>query len=361
MRLHGKDYSAGSLARMAGDLAAAGGVRSVVLGDGAERGVRALEFRTGSGLNFDVLVDRAMDIGSAEYRGVGFGWQSATGFRHPGLHEYRDEDGLSWLRSFSGLTVTAGLDHTLFGGEVDASNYCYPFRTSAWNGLHGRVANIPARLTGYGERFDAGSDPGSGRCVLWAEGEIRQAAIFAEHLRLTRRIEADLGGREFRLTDTVRNAGLDLTPHMFLYHINVGWPLLEEGARFEAPIARTLWASDSVAAQGASHLVLRAPQSGFVEQVYAHDLTADSSGLVRARLVNDRLGLAFELEYDQSQFPSFFQWLHLREGAYAVGFEPSTHTVGGEQAARDDGTMTWLAAGESRTYSTTFRILDQAA
>jgi len=117
--------------------------------------------------------------------------------------------------------------------------------------------------------------------VLWAEGEIRQAAIFAEHLRLTRRIEADLGGREFRLTDTVRNAGFDLTPHMFLYHINVGWPLLEEGARFEAPIARTLWASDSVAAQGASHLVLGAPQPGFVEQVYAHDLTADGGGLVR--------------------------------------------------------------------------------
>ena len=42
----------------------------------------------------------------------------------------------------------------------------------------------------------------------------------------------------------------------FRYHIDVGWPLLEEGARFEAPIARTLWASDSVAAQGASHLVL---------------------------------------------------------------------------------------------------------
>ncbi|HET9968122.1 MAG TPA: DUF4432 family protein [Streptosporangiaceae bacterium] len=64
--------------------------------------------------------------------------------------------------------------------------------------------------------------------------------------------------------------------------------------------------------------------------MYAHELTTDPGGLVRARLVNDRLGLAFELEYDQSQFPSFFQWLHLREGAYAVGFEPSTHAVGGE-------------------------------
>ncbi len=130
MRLHGRDYDHRQLSRMAGDLAAAGGVRSVVLGDGLERGVRALEFRTGSGLNFDVLVDRAMDIGTAEYRGVGFGWRSATGFRHPGLHEYRDEDGLSWLRSFCGLTVTAGLDHTLFTAEVDTSHYRYPFRAS---------------------------------------------------------------------------------------------------------------------------------------------------------------------------------------------------------------------------------------
>jgi len=81
---------------------------------------------------------------------------------------------------------------------------------------------------------------------------------------------------------------------MFLYHVNVGWPLLEEGTRFEAPIARTTWASDSVAEQGASHLVLGPPQPGFVEQVYAHELTADDAGLVRARLVNDRLGLAFE-------------------------------------------------------------------
>jgi hypothetical protein len=355
MRLNGRDYDRQGLARMAGDLSAAGGVRAVVLDDGAERGIRALEFRTGGGLSFDILVDRAMDIGAAEYRGVGVGWRSATGFRHPGLHEYRDEDGLSWLRSFSGLSLTGGLDHTLFAAEVDSSTYHYPHRGPIWNGLHGRVANTPARLTGYGEQWDGE------RCVLWAEGEIRQAAIFAEHLRLTRRIEADLGGSEIRLTDTVRNAGFDDTPHMFLYHINVGWPLLEEGARFEAPISETVWASDSVARQGASHLIMSAPQPAFEEQVYQHLVTADENHLVRAALVNDRLGLVFELEYDERQFPVYFQWLHLREGAYAIGFEPSTHAVGGELGARADGSMTWLAPGESRTYATVMRIRDLAA
>ena len=35
---------------------------------------------------------------------------------------------------------------------------------------------------------------------------------------------------------------------------------------------------DGGEAEVRSHLVLGAPQPGFVEQVYAHDLTADSSG-----------------------------------------------------------------------------------
>lgn len=116
-----------------------------------------------------------------------------------------------------------------------------------------------------------------------------------------------------------------------------------------------------MAGQGASHLEFGPPQPGFVEQVYQHQLTAGPDGLVRAALVNDRLGLAFELEYDQRQFPAFFQWLHLREGAYAVGFEPSTHAVTGEPAARADGTMIWLDAGESRRYSSVLRIREVAS
>lgn len=350
MRLHGTELGRQELSRRTGDTASVGGVRSVVLDDGQERGIRVLEFRTAAGLAFDVLVDRAMDIGPAAYGGASFGWQSATGLRHPGLHENADEDGLSWLRSFSGLLVTAGLDHTLFGAEVDAAQYHYPPRSTVRNGLHGRVANLPARLIGYGERWDGDA------CVLWAEGETRQAAVFGENLRLHRRIEADLDGREIRLFDTVRNAGFDPTPHMYLYHINIGWPFLDDGARFDAPIKTTRWTSDSVAEQGAPHLVLPGPLPSFVEQVYEHVLEPAADGSVRVRLTNDRLGAYVELEYDSTQFPCFFQWLHLREGAYAMGLEPSTNHVEGAAAARADGTLIWLEPGAERSYRTTFRV-----
>jgi hypothetical protein len=352
MRAHGQELSRHELARRSGDTAALGGVRHVVLDDGTERGIRAIEFRSGSGLAFDVLVDRAMDIGPAESGGRSFGWRSATGFRHPGLHEYGDENGLSWLRSFSGLTVTGGLDHTLFGGRVDASNYHYPPRPTVWNGLHGRVANIPARLIGAGELWR------DDQCILWAEGEVHQAAIFGEHLLLRRRIETDLGGSEIRLMDTVTNLGFDRTPHMFLYHINLGWPLLDAGSRFVAPIRRTLWCTPSVGQQRVSYQLMPPPQTAFIEQVYAHELVADASGDVRAALVNERRGWAVVVEWSAAEFPHLFEWLHLREGAYAVGIEPSTHAVGGDQAARADGSMLWLEHGDSRSYTTRFRVVD---
>jgi hypothetical protein len=356
MKIYGQDVDRARLARLAGDSSVLGGVREVVLQDGAERGIRALEFRTGTGLAFEVLVDRAMDIGSAEHGGRSFGWHSATGFRHPSLHEYHDDDGLSMLRSFSGLLLTAGLDQTLYTAEIPADHFRYPLRKSVWNALHGRVANIPARLIGYGEEWRSPET-----CTLWAEGEIRQAAIFGEHLRLRRRIEADLGGNTIRLIDTVTNHGFDRTPHMLLYHINLGWPLVDEGARFVAPIARTLFATDSVYEQQVSYQRLPGPQTGFVEQVYVHDLEADDERRLAAAVVNERLQFGMQLEWSKAEFPHFFEWLHLREGAYAVALEPSTHPIGGPPSASLENTRIWLSAGESRSYHTDFRVLDGAS
>ena len=352
MKLNGQDFSRLDLERRSGDITSAGGVRKVVLDDGSERGVRVLEFRTGTGLAFDVLVDRAMDFGQAEHKGRSFGWCSPTGIRHPGLHENADEDGVAWLRSFSGLQTTGGLDHIFAKAEVDASQYRYPLRKKMQQGLHGRVANIPASLHGYGQSWEGD------RCVLSAEGEIRQAAVFGEHLRLRRRIESEIGSNEIRLHDTVRNYGFERSPHMLLYHIDLGWPLLDEGTRLVAPIARTLWYSPVVDQQRSSYQVMAAPTAGFDEQAYEHELVADPSGKMRIAVVNERINFGVMVEWYAKEFPCFLEWLHLREGAYVIGVEPSTHHVQGDQAARDNGSMIWLEHGESRTYRSVITVLD---
>ena len=169
MDIFNQDLTPYELRRRTGDTASVGGVRQVVLDNGSERGVRMIELRNAAGLEIELLVDRALDIGDARFKGVPFGWRSGNGYRHPGLHENADEDGLSWLRAIDGLLVSGGLDHTLFGAEVDASNYAYPPKKTVKHGLHGRLTAIPARLLEAGEVW---SQDGA---VLRVRGEAIQA------------------------------------------------------------------------------------------------------------------------------------------------------------------------------------------
>jgi hypothetical protein len=352
MEIFGQKITPFELRRRTGDTAAVAGLRQVVLDNGTERGVRVIEVRTAAGLEFDILVDRAFDIGNARFKGVPFGWRSGNGYRNPGLHENTGEDGLSWLRSIDGLLVSAGLDHTLFGATVDASNYAYPPKTTVTHGLHGRLTGIPARLIEASEIWD--DEAGT----LRVRGEVIQATAFGEHLRMTRTIEVDIDGTEIRIHDVVDNLGFEKTPHMFLYHLNFGWPYVDAGTEFVAPITEHLWQSDSIAEQGVGYRVLPEPTRGFVEQVTEHQLVPGADGRHRVALISAQGERGIELSWDSATMPHFFEWQNLRDGQYAVGLEPSTHHVGGEGAARQDGSMTWLEHGESREYSSTIRVLD---
>lgn len=358
VQLWGQLMSRRDLAERSGALSQFAGVRLMELADGVERGIRMLEFRSGTGLRFTVLIDRAMDIADCEFNGMAIGWHSPSGFRNPALHEYEGEGGLAWLRSFSGLMVTCGLDHTLFMYDAPTEAYVYGPREKASHSIHGRVSTIPAKLTGYGERWEGN------RCFLWAEGVVQQAAVFAEDLHLVRRIEIEVGTNDIRLTDRVVNHGFYRTPHMFCYHINIGHPVLDAGSRYLAPIRDVVWAAHAGAnyrSQGVGYRTLPGPRMGFHEQVWQHQMAADAAGQVSVAVVNDRLGLGIEVVTRLAQFPCQFEWQNFQAGQYALGIEPSSHHVLGDQAARERGEMIWLEHGDERLYETIFRVLDGAA
>lgn len=351
--LYGRHFSRTDVLARAGTLHQFAGVTLMTLSDGSERGVRILEFRTGTGLSFSVLIDRGMDIGAMEHAGRAIGWRSPTGFRHPGLHEGEGEGGLAWLRSFSGLFVTCGLDHALGPVTEDASHFNYPFRAEMIHSIHGRASLIPARLTGYGERWEGDA------CTLWCEGEVAQATVFGENLVLTRRIEAQVGTDVVTVFDHVENRGFSPTPHMLLYHINVGYPLLDAGARYVAPITDIFWAAhaDAYRDQGVGYRVMADPAPDFREQVWQHEMAADGDGIVPVALLNETLGLGFLVETKKAEFPCQLQWQNLRSGLYTLGIEPTTNHVSGHHEARERGELIWLRHGEARRYTTRLSVL----
>ena len=329
----------------------------MTLEDGVERGIRTLEFRTGSGLKFNVLIDRAFDIGDCEFKGVSVGWQSPTGFRNPWLHEYEGEGGLAWLRSFSGLLLTCGLDHTLFMNEENAEHFNYSPRKTVSSSLHGRIGTIPGKLLSYGEQWQGDE------CTLFCEGLVVQATVFGEDLHLIRRIESTVGSNEIHIKDRVINHGFNPTPHMFCYHVNIGYPILDEGSEYVAPIVQTPWAAhagENYERQGVGYNPLPGPQPKFHEQVWEHEMKSDAEDKVRTAIVNQNLELAFSVQINKKEFPTQFQWQNFQDGMYAIGIEPSTHHVLGKEFARERGELIWLEHGDERTYHTVFAIHEGA-
>jgi hypothetical protein len=337
--LYGQRHSREELSRRVGRLEQAAGVRLVTLGDGVERGVRLLEFRTGTGFEFDLVVDRAFDVGRCEHAGRPLAWTSRTGFAGPWFYEPEE---LGFFRGFGGgLLTSCGLDHALFMAEDTAEQYHYPPKQTESYGLHGRVSNRPARLSGYGERWEGDE------CVLYAEGEVLQASVFGEQLLLRRRVEARLGESRLFVQDEVVNVGHDRTPHMLLYHVNVGWPVVDEGSELLVP-ATAVEARGDHAVDG--YEVLAAPASGYVEQVFEHEVAAEAGEHVPVGIVNRRLGLGAYEVFRRDQLPHHFVWRMLGEGTYVVGIEPCTNRVAGKLDARARGELIELEAGESRSY-----------
>ncbi len=208
-------------------------------------------------------------------------------------------------------------------------------------GLHGRISNTPARLVGYGHRWDGDE------CVLYAEGEVLQASQFGEHLVLRRRIECRVGASSFTLHDEVENIGWDPTPHMNLYHINIGFPVLDEGAEILVP-TRSITPRGDYPADG--YRTIDAPEKRHFERVFEHDAIAEADGSVPVAVVNAARGIGAYEVFNLNQLPYHFVWRMLGEGSYVVGIEPSTNRTAGRLDARERGELIILEHGETREY-----------
>jgi len=292
--------------------------------DGPARGQRRLEIDTPAGLSATVVVDRALDLLSLRYRGENIGWRSAARARHP-VADLEEENGLGLMRSFDGLLVTCGLDHAGLPETRDAGVLRYPPRECTVHPLHGRLAAAGVTLLSHRVDLDAG-------CIR-IEAEAYQGGTFTEVLTLHRLLEIDLFEPRIRLRDRVRNEGYRPTPHRLLYHINAGFPLLDEHAR----LIGDNWNLAGLLDDGAR------PGPDLLEQV---DSGATPGGTMGVE--NGATGTYMTVETDPATLPVTAVWRAFQSGVFALGIEP--------QNAADDLEGSTLAAGESRDYKLDFDI-----
>lgn len=308
---------------------------------GAERlalpdGQRIVRLYNAAGLTVDLLVDRALDIWRASYRGLPLTWV-APGSPH-------DADATApWLRLFNGgLLTTCGLRH-VGPGEVDVES-------GEASDLHGDVTRQPARKIILTQGWDEDS------YALGVTGEVMESSLFGPQLRLERSYQMSLTEGELTLTDVLTNVGDLPQPLMVLYHVNVGYPLVRDGAELHVAGGRTPVPRDAAAQAGAEDWSLyAAPVPAYAEQVYFHRPHVDDEGCSRALIGHSELAL--EVVWDARAAPYLTQWKNTRDGIYVSGVEPANCLPEGRNRARGAGRLDTIEPGGERIFRVRLRAV----
>lgn len=317
-----------------------GGIETAVLDNGLGRGTRIAWINTGTGLRYKVVIDRAMDIAEAFYNQHSLAWLSHAGSMPP---DRFSDVGMGWIRNFGGgLLTTCGLSH-VGGPEEDK----YGVR-----GLHGRISNTPAEIVSIVQ-----PDPVAGKMEMSITGIVREAQVFGPVLELKRTISGTLGEAKISIHDEVVNRGNQKAPHMLLYHINFGWPLVDEGTEIlwkGSWVSPTADSDKKIFKEGNDYRVCPPPMeshSGTGEDVAFIDSEADGNEDCNCGLYNRKLNLAVALRFRKKQLPWLINWQHWGKNEYVTALEPATNPPIGQKMARKEGSLIFLYPGESRRYA----------
>ena len=314
-------------------------IRPMTYTEGRCAGLRAYEVKNGP-LEYKVLADKCLDVGELSYRGINFSFLSKPGLQ--GRNHY-DTRGQEALRSImGGMFFTAGLENICAPCTVDGTEYP----------MHGRIRTTPAEHLSAGAAWE-GED-----YVLRISGEMREGELFGENLVLRRSLETVLGQKSLTLTDEIENQGFRDEPLMLLYHINIGYPLLDEGTRLLAP-TRSVTPRDQAASGHEDRWnLMDPPRDNEPEYVFIHDLAWDSKGNGVVCVVNDRLKLGLKIQFTGEHLPHFMEWKSTASGDYVLGLEPANSSVYGRPYHEAEGSLHRLPPFAKERNVLTFTVLE---
>ena len=254
--------------------------------------------------------DNALDITWAKYKGVNLSFLSKNGL-NDGQRDF--------VGNFEGgFLYTCGMDN--ISGCVDGK----PVHGS----LHYKKCD---RAYAYEKEG-----------VLYIHGEVRECALFGKNLLLKRVYKVTENSLE--IEDTLENLAYTDTEYVLLYHINYGYPFLDECLQLDIPASKSDPLTAIAQANKADMFRITAPIDGGDEHVYYHTL---SQGKVR--LENPEKNITVEMVYDTKDFPVTLEWKSMISGDYALGIEPSLTRF-------DQFKMQVLKAQAQKTYKITINF-----
>lgn len=301
-------------------------------------GMRLFQIHNGKGLDLTVSPDRNGDITRLRYKGMNMSYLSPSGYVAPA---YYDSVGTNWLSSFTaGFLTTCGLNNV--GTPNTDQGEVLP--------LHGSIANLPADYS-----YWAIEESENGTCLV-VHSETKDETLFGRKLRLSREIKVSTDQNEFCIRDTIVNTGDKIEPYEILYHMNMGYPLLDEDSVIEIPSVEVRPRNDRAAKEIARWMHMQKPTAGYEECCYYHKFE-DKTG--RAKIYQPKLGCSLEITFDAEKLDGFVEWKMMGVRDYVLGLECGNCYPDGRDVMRKEGMLKFLSPGQSQAYEVHIRLRDE--
>ena len=260
-------------------------IRRYMLLDGREDGIKVVEINNGN-LRLMLNESKALDIMQCWHKGENVSFISKNGFT---------KRECPFLKRFEGgMLYTVGLDSA--GGREGFEP-------------HGSLHNIPARVVSLVCNEEK----------IEVVAEIEDTALFGKNLTLIRKISTIICGDAITIEDTLINNGTKDEDFCLLYHINIGYPMLDEGVRicFDGLKieARTELADEKC---GEIHTFLK-PVDNQEERCYFIE-----NGEPLVKVYNEKIQKVLIVEYSKETLPAMVLWQSNATNDYALGIEPTT-------------------------------------
>lgn len=306
------------------------GIRELKNNIGNGREIRILEIYNAAGLRFTVLPDHCMDIYDFSYKGYNFSFHSKNG-----LTADRNPTETDFFHQWSGgMMLTCGLANV---GNACQDNGQHP--------IHGRIGNTAAKHICVNEYWQGN------KYILSASGEMWETQLYGRQISLHRTLSLGLFDKTVEITDTICNHEKNDEEFMLLYHINYGYPLLDQFSIFFCSPATTKAKNK----YSKDFVQMAKPDTQPYHQLYLH---TPSGRIGRAAIVNPKDQLAGYVEFDTTHLPYLCEWKHMASHDYVVALEPCNCIGLGRVKERENGTLKILPAYSTITHKFFLGVLD---
>ena len=327
------------LMKYMGSMQQAAYIRPLTYAEGRSTGLKAYEVKNGP-LCYKLMADKCLDMCELSYKGVNFSFLSKPGLQGRNAYDTAGDEAIRGI--MGGMFFTCGVETICAPCTVDGVDYP----------MHGRMRTTP------GEHLSADAFWAEDGYHLRASAEMREAALFGENMTLRRTVETVYGTKTVTVTDVFENQGYRDEPLMLLYHINLGWPFLDENLRLILPTRKVTPRDAEAEGHEGEYDRMDPPKDGEPEYVFIHDLAPEADGTLRAVAVNGALGLGLEIAWNEANLPYFMQWKSVASGDYVIGLEPANSSVYGRPWHEARGDVHRLAPFATETNVLTFTVLD---